>query len=696
MRSLGHNSLRASLLAIILVVLVTGLGVSQNATPAAPAPQGAVNAAVQTPKPAQPFPDYSKPKGPWYNLLAPYTSRHVQAPSYANSPRIDAVFKDGTMYLSLQDAVALAIENNLDVAIQRYNIPIADTDVLRTKAGQLFRGVAAGIVQGTPGGTSGFTATGSIVGTTIGVGGAGAGAAGQVLSTLGLGPVPSSFDPSITGNIFGERAQTPEATPLFVGAPTLGQNSTYANFTYNQGFATGTNISVGFQNNRITNNSLFSAINPQLNSNFRFTLTQHLLNGLGWGVQTRFIKIAKNDREITDVVFRQQLIFTVSQIQNIYWDLVNAYEDVKVKERSLALAQKTFNDNQKQVEIGTLAPIEVVRAQSQVAQSNQDLIVSQTNLQYQELLMKNAISRNLTDQVLASAHVVPTDTTALPAIEPVVPTEDLVNEALSRRPELAVSRINLQNREISNKGVRNGMLPSLDAYGFYGASGLSGVQNPNCTNVQFGCPPPGAIASTGYTDAFSNLFNSSAPDKGLGVQLNIPIRNRGAQADQVRSELEYRQAQMILQQQENQVRIDVRQTQFALMQNRARVEAARRSVDFSRENLDAEQKKYDLGASTNTLVLQAQRDLSQSESVLIGALTAYEKARVDLDRAVGRTLTKMNINLTDAQAGTVQTPPSIDNVMPRKEVSPEPNTATPQPNPNESGPTNPQATTQPQ
>lgn len=689
MRSFGHNSLRASVLAIILVVLVTSLGVAQNAAPGAAPPQSAVNAAVQTPRPAQPFPDYSKPKGPWYNFLAPYTPRHVQSPSYANSPRIDAVFKDGTMYLSLQDAVALAIENNLDVAIQRYNIPIADTDILRTKAGQLFRGVNAGVVQGTPGGTTGFTTTGSIVGTTVAVGGAGTGAAGIVQSTLGAGPFPYSFDPTITGNVYGERAQTPQATPLFAGAPTLGQNSTFANFTYNQGFATGTNISVGFNNNRFTNNSVLSAINPQLNSNFRFTLTQNLLSGFGWGVQTRFIKIAKNDREITDVVFRQQLIYTVSQIQNIYWDLVNAYEDVKVKERSLALAQKTLNDNQKQVEIGTLAPIEVVRAQSQVAQSNQDLIVSQTNLQYQELLMKNAVSRNLTDQVLASSHVVPTDTTAIPAIEPVVPTEDLINEALSRRPELAVSRINLQNRELSNKGLKNGLLPQLNAYGFYGASALSGVQNPNCTNVNFGCPPAGTITPTGYTDAFTNLFNSSAPDKGLGVQLNIPIRNRSAQADQVRSELEYRQAQMTLQQQENLVRIDVRQTQFALTQNRARVEAARRSVDFGRENLDAEQKKYDLGASTNTLVLQAQRDLAQSESNLIGALTAYEKARVDLDRATGRTLTKMNINIADAQAGTVQNAPSIDYVVPRKDVNPEPNTATPQPNPNESGPTKP-------
>ena len=242
MRLLGHNSLRASLLAIILLVLVTALGVAQNTAPSAPVPQSAVNAAVQTPKPAQPFPDYSKSKGPWYNLLAPYSARHVQSPSYANSPRIDAVFKDGTMYLSLQDAVALAIENNLDVAVQRYNIPIADTDILRTKAGQIFHGVAAGVVQGTPGGASGFAASGSIVGTQIGVGGAGAGAAGQVLSTLGLGPFPYSFDPTITGNIYGERAQTPEATPLFVGAPTLGQNSTIANFTYNQGFATGTQI----------------------------------------------------------------------------------------------------------------------------------------------------------------------------------------------------------------------------------------------------------------------------------------------------------------------------------------------------------------------------------------------------------------------------------------------------------------------
>lgn len=704
MRLLGRKLFGASILAIIFVAFTTGVS-AQDATPAAPQPQNV--AASTTPlvsKPAQPFPDYSKPNGPWYNLLSAYSARHVPAPSFANSPLIDSLFKDGTIYLSLQDAVTLAIENNLDVAIQRYNIPIADTDILRTKTGAFFRGVNAGVIQGTPGGLSANSTAGSALGTTVGVGGAGAGAAGQVLSTLGLGPVPYSTDPTITGSFYGERAQTPQGTPLFAGgAPTLTQNSTYGNFTYNQGFATGTNLSVGFDNQRISNNSAFSAINPQLNSTFRFTLTQHLLSGLGWGVNNRFLKIAKNDREISDVVFREQIIATVTQVQNLYWDLVNAYEDVKVKERSLALAQKTLNDNQKQVEIGTLAPIEVVRAQSQVAASEQDLIVSQTNLQFQELLTKNAVSRNLVDPVLAAAHVVPTDTTAMPPVEPVVPTEDLINEALARRPELAASRINITNREISNKGVRNGLLPSLDAFAFYGAAGLAGVQNANCTQVAFGCPAAGTIPTTGYTDAFTNLFNSSAPDKGLGVQLTIPIRNRAAQADQVRSELEYRQAQMILQQQQNLVRIDVRNTQFALMQNRARVEAARKSVDFARQSLDAEQKKYELGASTNTLVLQSQRDLAQAESSLVAALTSYEKSRVDLDRATGSTLDNMHIDLGDAEAGTVKARPVVQNAVPRQNVKPEPNTVVPQPNMNESGPSNtpppadnPPASSQPQ
>src|SRR5438132_2057341 len=206
-------------------------------------------------------------------------------------------------------------------------------------------------------------------------------------------------------------------------------------------------MTVGFNTNRITTNQPFTTFSPTLNSNFRFTLTQPLLQGFGLLPTTRFIRIAKNNREISDVAFRLQVITTVNQIQNIYWYLVNAYENVKVQQESLALAQKTLSDNKKQVEIGTLAPIEIVRAQSVVSTDQQTLIVAQTNLQLQQLLMKNALSRTLVDPVLAVAEVIPTSAMQVPAHDSVVPTEELINDALSHRAELAQSRIDLTNRD---------------------------------------------------------------------------------------------------------------------------------------------------------------------------------------------------------------------------------------------------------
>jgi outer membrane protein TolC len=614
--------------------------------------------------------------------LALFKSRHVAAPNVSNSPRMDQLVHDGKIYLSMSDAVALALENNLDIAIARYNLPIADTDTLRAKSGNTLRGVSTGLVQGTPGGQgssatgTGATGTGA-GGTTTGAGGAAAGAAGIVLSTSGVGPSAPQFDPTLTGTLSEEHAITPESNTVFTGVPNLQSNTGTADFTYNQGFAPGTNLSVGFQNNRQTSNSLFNTLNPTINSFFRATVTQHLLQGFGWGLNTRFIRVARNDREIADVSFRNQIIESVSQIENIYWDLVNAYENVKAKERALSLAQKTLSDNQKQVEIGTLAPIEVVRAKSTVAANQELLIVAQTNLELQQLLIKNALSRSLSDPVLAAAPVIPTDRMAIPDQEPITPVQDLINDALSHRPDLAQSRIDLTNREINRKAAANELLPSIDLVAFYGASSLGGVQNPLsvCTPGQTGflasiCTPSGVIPTRGYSTTFTDLFNSTAPDKGLGIQVNVPLRNRSAQADQMRSELELRQAEMRLQQLQNQVAIQVRQAQFTVQQDRAQVEASEKALDLAQQSLDAEQKKYALGASTNFNVLQTESDLATADSNLVQARTGYEKARVELDRVTGYTLVRDGIILEDAFSGVVTKQPIVPYVTPRTDAAP--------------------------
>jgi outer membrane protein TolC len=612
--------------------------------------------------------------------------RHLAPPNLANTARIDSLLHDGKLYLSLNDAIALALENNLDIAIARYTLNIADTDILRARAGATILGTPVGLVLNTPGGGVGGigaqsgAATG---GTSLGAGGLGAGTNGLVSSTLGFGPVINSFDPILTGTL--QEDHLVQKTSSSFSVPLLTQNTGTVDFAYNQAFQWGTNLSVGFNNTRATTNSIFTSLSPQLNTSFRATFTQHLLQGFGFAPNTRFIRIAKNNRELSDVAFRLQVTDSVDQIENIYWDLVFAYENVRVQNESLAFAQKTLSDTKKQVEIGSLAPIEVVRAQSTVAQDQQLVTTAQTNLQLQQLLMKNAVSRSLKDPTLATAEVIPTSTMDVPAQETVVPTEDLISDAVRRRPELVESRIDLNSRELSNKAVRSSLLPTLDLFAYYGGSGLGGAQNPAglCSTPetkqqqQFGCaaanPDPTLnqhpiIPSVGYGSSLNQLVNSTAPDKGIGLQLNIPLRNRAAQAVQIRSELEFRQAEMRLQQIENQVAVEVRNAQYGVQYNRASVDSARAATEYARQSLDAEQKKYQFGTSTTTLVLQNQSALATAESTLVNAMVAYEKSRVELDRATGELLDHYGISIDDAARGQVTRLPNVPYIAPRKDL----------------------------
>jgi outer membrane protein len=673
------STVRLAAVASLFAALIIA-GWSQD-VPAAPTPQNTPEAG------AVPALNYGQPASHFPNPIGPYKARTLAPPNLANTARIDQLMHDGKLYLSLNDAVALALENNLDIAIARYNLNIADTDVLRSKAGAAILGVPLGIVQNTPGG--GVGGVGAQVGsgsggTTLGAAGAGAGAAGLTGSTLGLGPQINSFDPILTGTLQEDHFKQ-QATNPFQGVPlpgTLVQNTGTINFGYQQEFTWGTNLNVSFTNARGTTNSAIQSLSPQLVTGFKATFTQHLLQGFGFAANTRFIRIAKNNRELSDVAFRLQIITTVDQIENMYWDLVYAYENLRVKQESLTFSEKTLSDTKKQVEIGSLAPIESVRAQSTVAADQQALTVAKTNLQLQQLLMKNALSRTLHDPVLAGAEVIPTSTMEVPQNEPVQPTEELVNDALRHRAELVENRIQLNSQEMSNKAVRSALLPTLDLFAYYGGAGLGGVQNPLniCSNPPtpqqeaFGCASsnpadPIQLAPTiGYGGTLNQMINSTSPDKGAGLQLNIPLRNRAAQAVQIRSELEYRQNQMALQQTENRVSIEVRNAQFGVEQNRASLASAQAAVDYAKQSLDAEEKKYQFGTSTTTAVLQTQSALATAESVLLSAMAAYEKSRVELDRAVGTTLDHNGISIDDAARGQVTKMPNAPYVAPRKNL----------------------------
>jgi outer membrane protein TolC len=606
--------------------------------------------------------DYTKSAPIFPNVLQPYAPRHVPEPNMSNSVRVDRLTQDGKLMLSLNDAIALALENNLDLVIARFNLPIADTDILRTKSGAATRGVNTGIVQNTPGGGVGGIgntgiAGGGAGGTSAAAGGAGTGAGGLVASTLGVGPPLDSFDPLFSSSFGIQHTDTPQSNTVFSGVSSLLQNTGSANFSYAQGFTSGTLLTVTSLNSRATTNSPRNLLVPQLNSNFLIQLRQHVLQGLGFAPNRRFIVIARNNREIVDIAFRQQIIFTVTQIENLYWNLVSAYEDLNAKQRALAQAQQLEANNRRQLQVGTMAQIDVVNAQAQTASAQQDLIISQTNLQLQQLLMKNAITKHENEPVLAAAAVVPTDRMQLPSVEPVIPIQDLIQEAFQRRPELAQARIDLTNRRISENSARNAMLPALDLVANYGGGSLAGTLNPNYT----GTLPP-TLPPAGFTDAFTSM--NEHPTYFVGFNFNIPIRNRAAQADQIRSELEYRQAQVRIQQLQNQIGVDVRNARFAVQQNRARVDAASKQRDYAAQVLDAEQKKLAQGMSTTFNVLQDMTNLATAESNLVSAMTAYEQSKVQLEVVTGRTLDDLGISIGDAETGNVSHMPRVPGVQP--------------------------------
>ena len=587
-----------------------------------------------------------------YNPLRTYLPTEAPAPSLENSARLDSLIRDGKLYLSLKDAIALAIENNLDLAIARYNIPIAAADVLRTQAGGSFRGVNTGVVQNTPGGgVGGFGSGGAGAGaggTSGGAGGAGTGASGLVQSTLGTGTAVQSYDPAIAGTFSVEHFTEPLSNIAIYGVQSLQSNTTIGDVGYTQAFPTGTVFSFGLDNDRATSNSPYSYLNPTLGARYQVALQQQLLAGFGPGPNLRYLRIAKNNQKISDAAFKLQVISTVTQIANMYWDLVSAYEDEQVKQRSLDYAQQMLVSGRKQLELQAIPAMDVLKAEGEAAAREQDLSIARTALQFQELLIKNALTKNLDSSVLEAMPVEPVDQSSAQIPATGSATEDAIDAALRQRIELSESNLDLVNRTISRKAADNALLPTVALTASYAGTGLAGLNNPAAHTT--------STAPTDFGGALGNSFNNSSPDYYVGLSVDIPLRNRIAKSDQYRSELEYRQAGLRQQQLKKQIRIEVRNAQYALQQSLARVEAARKSRDLAQKSFDISQQEQALGAGSNLQTSTARRDLATAESALVAALTAQQKAAVEVYRAAGSTLGAYNISIESAQTGVAQQP----------------------------------------
>ena len=598
-----------------------------------------------------------------------YTPVNVPKANLTNSPRLDECIHDGKLYLSIDDAIDLALENNLDIAITRYDLPIANADVLRTAAGQFTLGVPAP-VQNTLGGASASSAVSS-----VSVSGAAGGSGGLVQTTQGLGITVPSFDPLLQATVSTQHNTTPQVNTVTSGVASLKTNTISANVEYSQSFPTGTYIQFNLDQSRVTQNSPLQLLNPSLAANYTFYVQQSLLQGFGFSGNLRWLRFAKDNRKLTEIAFRQQIDLTITQIENLYWDLVNAFQDEQVKERSLAFAEQSLDQEQKQLDLKAVPAMDVMKAQTEVATRQQDLTISKTTLQLQESLMKAALTKEL-DPTLEEMPVVPT--VILEAFQPekIPPVEQLIDEGLKNRPDLNILQLQQDRAETSRKAVRNAMLPVVNIAGYYAGYGLGGAPNPNYT------PPPNPVTqSTSYAGTLQNAFNNSSPDYLAEINVQIPLRNRAARADQFRSELELRQAELSVVQQKKNLRFEVRNAAYALEQGQARVEAARKARDLAQRTFDIKKQEQQLGAGSNFETLTAEHDLAVASSTLASAETAYEKNRIALYSATGEIIQRLGISMDDALSGIVskpvsQVPPSA--LQPPPAQMPQPSTSQPQ------------------
>jgi len=585
-------------------------------------------------------------------ITRPYQQRIVPPINLTNSDRIEALVRAGSLYLTAQDAIALALENNLDIEIQRYGPLLARENLKRANGGGALRNVGAAVAAGPQSvSLSGVTASLS----NITSAGAGVSSGGGIVTQLG--PSIPLLDPQFNLYAYFTHATSPQSNLELTGTTALVVNQRTYQGQYIQNFDFGMTAQLTYSSQRSAVNSAFYPLNPYTQGSLDLQVTQNLLQGFGRAVNDRNIRVAKNNEKVSDLQFKQQVITTVAAVLNLYYDLISFNQDVRAKKDELATAQQLYEDNKKQVQIGTLAPIEVTRAESQVYSSQQDLLVSQTNLLQQEIVLKNALSRNgVASPALADVHVVPLDQISVPESDNLKPIDDLVRDALTNRVEVAQSRMNLESNRINLVGIKNSLRPTLQAFAELTDNALTGPRNPLITPADLAEDPllfADPFLVGGYGNLLGQIFKRNYPSYSAGFSVNIPLRNRAAQADYVTSQVQIRQSELQLQKNINQIRVDVQNAVIGLRQARVRYDASVKARILQQQTLDADKKRYTLGASTVFQVVQDQQALAAAESSEVQALANYSHARIALDQAIGTTLDVNRVSIDEALTGHV-------------------------------------------
>jgi outer membrane protein len=592
------------------------------------------------------------------HVLAPFhlEKRQVAPARLSNSPRLESLVRAGNLYLSVDDVIALVLENNLDIAVQRYSPFLAREVLRRTQGGGYLRQVDTPVAAGP---TSVSTAGVSVNANGL-AGGAGLGSGGGIVTQIG--PLPPNLDPQLYLSESAGHQTTPLTNEQLNQTSALTNDYRQLVLQYSQQFITGTNAQLTFLDYHSLENSPANLFNPAITSFLDLQISQNLLQGFHIAVNNRDIRIAKNNMKVSNLQLKLQVATTVAAALNLYWDLVSFVDAVRIKEQALATSQKLYEDDQKMVKIGSLPAVEVTRAAAQVSVSKEDLLFAQTNVQQQEIVLKNALSRNaMANAWLDDVHIVPLNPIEVPKTDELKPLPELIPEAMANRVEIAQSEVNIDSQKIAIRGSRNGMLPVLQAFLELTNNGLSGPVNPTlCATC--GVPDPYFIGGTG--NALAQVFRRDFPNYSAGVSLTIPFRNRQAQADYVTDQLQLRQAELKLQRAANQVTVDVKTALIGLQQARARYETAVDTRKLAEQSLKDEQNRFQHGVSNVTLVIQAQRDLANDQDAEVQSMANYTHAKIAFELAMGRTLQVNHISMQEAVAGSVARVSAIPETLP--------------------------------
>jgi len=602
---------------------------------------------------AQPELNVQQPTGRLGWLTHPYQAGAVPPIRLANSPRLNDLIRAGNLYLTAQDVVALAIENNIDIEVQRYGPLLAKQILLRAQGGGALRSVGLGVAAGPQSVSLQGVSVNSSGSVTLS-GGNGVSSGGGIVTQLG--PAIPSLDPSLFLFSNFQHATAPQSNTFLTGTTALIQDTRAVTAQYVQNFIFGMTAQFTFADSYFHLNSPLFSLNPYLSGDLDLQVTQNLLQGFGRAVNGRNIRVQRNNVKVSNLQFQQQVITTVSAALNLYWDLVSFEQDLLAKQQEVRAAQQLLADNKRQVQLGTLAEIEVTRAQAQLYSSQQDLVVSQTNLQQQQTVLKNALCRNgISAAGLENINIVPLDKIQIPASDQLQPVPDLVAQALMNRPEMQMARINIDSNEKNLVGIKNSLKPTLQAFAELTNNGLAGALTP------FGATEPGFdYLAGGSGNLLAQIFRRNFPNYSAGLSLNIPLRNRAAQSDYATSELELRQNELNLRKNANQVTVDVQNAVVGLQQARARYDAALKARQLQEQTLAGDQRRYSLGATTAFQVIQDQRDLASAESTEVQSMANYTHARISLDQALGTTLAVNHVTFEEALQGRV----SRDSTLP--------------------------------